>query len=38
MTALTEDVPNYSTHSGKFILRLLGARLAMGVRTPKLGF
>jgi hypothetical protein len=35
---LTEDVPNYSGYSGKFILRLLGARLAMGLRTPKLGF
>ncbi len=35
---LTEDVPNYSAHSGKFILRLLGARLVMGLRTPKLEF
>jgi hypothetical protein len=35
---LTEDVPNHSRYSGKFILRLLGSRLAMGLRTPKLDF
>ena len=35
---LADDVPNYAAHSGKFILRLLGARLAMGLRTPKLDF
>ncbi|HVN43528.1 MAG TPA: hypothetical protein VMT50_12150 [Steroidobacteraceae bacterium] len=35
---LAEDVPNYSKHSGKFILRLLGAWLAVGLRTPKLDF
>jgi hypothetical protein len=34
----TEDVPNYPGHSGKFMLRLLGARLAMGLRTPRLDF
>ena len=33
-----EDVPNYPGYSGKFILRLLGARLAMGLRTAKLDF
>jgi hypothetical protein len=36
--ALAEDVANYATHSGKFMLRLLGARLAMGLRVPKLDF
>ena len=35
---LREDVPNYSTHSGKFMLRLFGSWLAMGLRTPKLDF
>jgi hypothetical protein len=35
---LTEDVPNYAAHSGKFILKLLGARLAMGLRSAKLDF
>ena len=35
---LAEDVPNYPGYSGKLILRLLGARLAMGLRTPKLDF
>ncbi len=31
---LPQDVGNYATHSGKFMLRLLGARLSMGLRTP----
>ena len=35
---LADDVPSYSTHSGKFILRLLSAWLAMGLRTPKVDF
>jgi hypothetical protein len=35
---LAEDVPNYSGYSGKLIWRLFGARLAMGLRTPKLDF
>jgi hypothetical protein len=35
---LTEEVPNHAGYSGTFLLRLLGARLAMGLRTPKLDF
>jgi hypothetical protein len=37
-STLTDDVPNHPGHSGKFILRLFGAWLAMGLRTPKLDF
>ncbi|AKU95298.1 hypothetical protein AKJ09_01962 [Labilithrix luteola] len=29
---LTEDVPSYAGHSGKFMWRLIGARFAMGFR------
>lgn len=32
--ALPDDVPNYVTHSGKFMWKLLGAWVAMGFRAP----
>ena len=32
---LAEDLPNYATHSGKFMWRLLSAWVAMGFRVPK---
>jgi hypothetical protein len=32
---LPNDVPNYSTHSGKFMWKLLTAWIAMGFRAPK---
>jgi len=32
---LPEDVPNYTTHSGKFMWKLLAAWIPMGFRTPK---
>jgi hypothetical protein len=32
---LPGDVPNYATHSGKFMWRLFAAWAAMGFRTPK---
>lgn len=32
---LPGDVPNYATHSGKFMWRLLSAWVAMGFRVPK---
>lgn len=32
---LPGDVPNYATHSGKFMWRLLSAWAAMGFRVPK---
>lgn len=35
-TALPNDVPNYPGFSGKFMLKLLGAWLAMGFRRPKI--
>jgi len=31
---LADDVPNYSGHSGKFMLRLITAWIAMGLRRP----
>jgi hypothetical protein len=34
-TALPGDIPSYKTHSGRFMWKLLGAWLAMGLRTPK---
>lgn len=33
--ALPNDMPNYATHSGKFMWRLLSAWIAMGFRVPK---
>ena len=35
---LAEDIPSYAAFSGKFMWRLLGARIAMGLRMPKLGY
>ena len=32
---LPQDVPNYATHSGKFMWRLLSSWAAMGFREPK---
>lgn len=32
---LPDDMPNYATHSGKFMWRLLSAWAAMGFRVPK---
>ena len=32
---LRQDAPNYATHSGKFMWKLLGSWAAMGFRTPK---
>lgn len=32
---LPGDIPNYKTHSGRFMWKLLGAWLAMGLRVPK---
>ncbi|MBR0895435.1 hypothetical protein JQ616_10795 [Bradyrhizobium tropiciagri] len=33
-TILPDDIANYPGHSGKFVLKLLGAWLAMGFRRP----
>jgi len=33
---LADDVPNYSGHSGKFMLNLLAAWIAMGLRRPQI--
>jgi hypothetical protein len=33
---LADDVPNLSTQSGKFMLKLLAAWIAMGFRSPKI--
>jgi hypothetical protein len=33
---LADDLPNYSGHSGKFMLRLVAAWIAMGFRKPKI--
>ena len=35
---LADDVPNYPGHSGRFMLKLLGAWAAMGFRSPKLSY
>ena len=37
-TALPNDVPNYSTHSARFIGKLLAAWAAMGFRAPKIAW
>jgi hypothetical protein len=34
--ALADDLPNYEGHSGKFILRLVAAWIAMGLRRPEI--
>jgi len=33
---LADDLPNYAGHSGKFMLRLISAWIAMGFRRPKI--
>jgi len=33
---LAEDLPNYSGHSGKFMLKLIAAWIAMGFRRPEI--
>lgn len=35
---LADDLPNYSGHSGKFMLRLVAAWIAMGFRSPKISW
>jgi len=32
---LPDDVPNYRGQSGKFMLKLIGAWIAMGFRRPR---
>ena len=34
--ALADDLPNYDGHSGKFMLRLVAAWIAMGLRRPEI--
>ncbi len=34
--ALADDVPNYDSHSGKFLLKLIAAWIAMGFRRPEI--
>jgi hypothetical protein len=33
---LADDLPNYSGHSGKFMLKLIAAWIAMGFRRPEI--
>jgi hypothetical protein len=33
---LADDLPNYDGHSGKFMLRLVAAWIAMGFRRPEI--
>ena len=33
---LANDLPNYSSHSGKFMLKLIAALIAMGFRRPEI--
>jgi hypothetical protein len=33
---LADDVPNYAAHSGKFMLKLIAAWIAMGFRRPEI--
>jgi hypothetical protein len=33
---LADDLPNYAGHSGKFMLRLIAAWIAMGLRRPEI--
>lgn len=35
---LPDDMPNYATHSGKFMWKLLSAWAAMGFRAPKITY
>jgi hypothetical protein len=34
--ALAGDVPNHAGHSGRFMLRLMAAWIAMGFRRPEI--
>jgi hypothetical protein len=34
--ALADDLPNYDSHPGRFMLRLIGAWIAMGFRRPEI--
>jgi hypothetical protein len=34
--ALADDIPNHDGHSGKFMLRLIAAWIAMGLRRPEI--
>jgi hypothetical protein len=33
---LADDLPNYDGHSGKFMLKLIAAWIAMGLRRPEI--
>ncbi|MGH6810731.1 MAG: GFA family protein [Ensifer adhaerens] len=35
---ITNDLPNYAGHSGKFMLKLIGAWAAMAFRSPKIDY
>ncbi len=35
---LAKDVPNYETHSGKLMLKLVAAWIAMGFRRPQIAW
>ncbi len=35
---LADDLPNYPGHSGKFMLKLIGAWIAMGFRRPEISW
>jgi hypothetical protein len=35
---LADDIPNYSGYSGKFMLKLLAAWIAMGFRRPEIAW
>jgi hypothetical protein len=35
---LADDVPNYPRHSGKFMLKLIAAWIAMGFRRPEISW
>jgi hypothetical protein len=37
-TPLADDVPNYATHSPRFLFKLLAAWIAMGFRRPKVAW
>jgi hypothetical protein len=36
--ALADNLPNYGGHSGRFMLRLIAAWIAMGLRRPAITF
>jgi hypothetical protein len=36
--ALADDLPNYESHSGKFLLKLIVAWIAMGLRRPEIAW